>query len=124
MPVVPWWKLALKFWYVVPLVLLLGLFLWQRNELTGTKADLVASKAREQDLQLANQSAQAALSQVRLARIDNDAIALQVAAKVGRAKDTETHTETIIEKAVANDPVAKSWADQPLPPTVRDALHA
>lgn len=120
----PWWKVALKFWYVPLLVGLAVCVLWQRNDLTGTKAELAASEARTRDVTNANQSLSTALTQVRLQRIDNDAIALAVAAKVGKNRDVETHTETIIEKAAQNDPNVRTWADNPLPDSVRDALRA
>lgn len=113
-----------KFWYVP---LLLGLFIYAlliRNDLTRKGAALDVEKARVADLATANQGLGVALTQVRLQRIDNDAIALAVAAKVGKNQTIEKQTETIIEKAAANDPVTRSWADSPLPSGVRDALRA
>lgn len=113
-----------KFWYVVPLV---GLLVWAliiRNDLTEKKANLAAAENHVKDMAAANQSLNAQMSQIRLQRIDNDTIALKVAAAIDKNKVVETHTQTIIEKAAAHDPVTKSWADSPLPSSVRDALHA
>lgn len=113
-----------RFWYVLPIV---GLLIWallMRNDLTEKKAKLDAAQARVNDVTTANQSLNAQMSQIRLQRIDNDTIALKVAAAIDKNKIVETHTQTIIEKAVAHDPVTKSWADSPLPSSVRDALHA
>lgn len=113
-----------KFWYVIPLAGLLIFALFQKIELTRTKANLKAAETRVTDVTLANQSLNNGLSHVRLQRIDNDAIALAVAAKVGKNEVIETHTETVIEKAAKNDPVVKTWIDAPLPNSVRDALRA
>lgn len=113
-----------RFWYVLPIVGLLIWGLYIQNELTEKRANLAAAQSRITDMTTANQSLNAQMSQIRLQRIDNDTIALKVAAAIDRNKIVETHTQTIIEKAAAHDPVTKSWADSPLPSSVRDALHA
>lgn len=118
------WALARKFWYAPLLIGLVVFVLLQKLDLAGTKADLAVSQARVTDLTTANQTLDGALTQIRLQRIDNDAIALKVAAKVGVARTVETHTQTVIEKAVKNDPVVRYWADSALPSGVRDALRS
>lgn len=113
-----------KFWFV-PLLLGLAIFaLFQKIDLTRTKAHLAASEQRVADVTDANKSLNIALAKVQQQRIDNDAIAASVAARVGQGRTIETHTNTVIEKAVKSDPVAKSWADSRLPDSVRAALRA
>lgn len=112
-----------RFWYVIPLVGLLITVLVMRNDLTDKTAKLDAANTRVTDVTAANKGLSTALDQVKAARVDNDAIANAVAAKIGTNTVRETVTHTTIEKAAANDPAVKAVVDTPLPQSVRDALR-
>lgn len=113
-----------KFWYVIPLVGLLITVLVMRNDLTDKTAKLDAANTRVTDVTEANKGFKEALDKVNAARVDNDAIANAVAAKIGTNTVRETVTHTTIEKAAANDPAVRTLVDTPLPDSVRNALRA
>jgi hypothetical protein len=118
------WGALLKFWWVPLCAALVVTVLLQRNDITSKKAAIDAAATRITDLDNANRNQKAALDKVTAARIDNDAIAVAVAAKLQGNTVRETNTRTIIEKAAANDPVIRDWASEPVPGGVRDALRA
>lgn len=118
------WLALLKYWWVTAIGGLLITVLWQRNDLTAKNAAIHAAAVRITDLDNANKSQKAALDKIGAAKVDNDAIAAAVAAKLQGNTVRETNTRTIIEKAAANDPAIKSWYDTPVPGGVRDALRA
>ncbi len=118
------WAVVRKFWYVLPLVGLLLLVLWQRNSLTDKTAKLDAANVQVTSLTSANKADQDAFAALRGARVDNDAIAAAIAAKLGDNRTIETNTRTIIERAARDDPATRDWASQPVPLSVRGALHA
>lgn len=116
--------LVKRFWYVIPLVGLLITVLVMRNDLTDKTAKLDAANVRVTDVTAANKGLSTALDKVNAARVDNDAIATAVAAKLGTNTVRETNTRTIIEKAAANDPAVRNLVDTPLPDSVRAGLRA
>lgn len=118
------WVLVKKFWWAVPLAGLAIALFFVREDLKSKSAQLDTAKTRVTDLTNANASQAKSLAAVQAQRVDNDAIATAVAAKVGTNTVHETQTRTIIEKAAQNDPVVRNLLDTPLPDSVRQALRA
>ncbi len=110
-----------------PYILIVGLvmmILIQRNTITGKTAKLEAAEVANAQLTEANKANVIALNAVRQQRIDNDAIAEAVAAKLTENGVRETNTRTIIEREVRNDPKVRAWGDTAVPDSLRRALRA
>jgi len=88
------------------------------------RSDLKLADTRVADVTAANAMAAKALDAAAKQRADNDAIAAAVALKLSGNAARETHTQTIIERAVASDPVSKDWSIVPVPVGVRAGLSA
>ena len=116
-------KLALKLLPYALLAALLIAFLWQRNTLTKTTADLEAANVRVEDVTTANATLADALDKVNQAQVDNDAIAVAVAARLEGNRVREVHTREVIREAIENDPESNDWASRPLPSRLREALR-
>lgn len=117
------WALFKRFWFVLPLVALIFIVLFQRNTITGRTAERDAAVKAEAQVREANRSQEETIRRMASARIDNDAIAAAVAAKLGDVKTREVNTRTIIERAKVNDPNVRDWADRPIPDSVRGAIN-
>lgn len=116
-------SLLARFWYAIPIVGL-TVAVWFLHEDNAVKAaDLKAAQTQVQTVTAANAGLSSAIEAVKAQRVDNDAIAAAVAAKVGSNTVHETVTNNTIEKAVANDPKVADWASSPLPDSVRAALR-
>ncbi len=116
-------KLALKLLPYAVIVALLVAFLWQRNTLTKTTADLEAANVRVEDVTAANATLADAIKKVNQAQIDNDAIAAAVAARLEGNRVREVHTREVIREAIENDPESNDWASRPVPSRVREAIR-
>jgi hypothetical protein len=117
------WVILKRFWFVLPLVGLLITVLLQRNHITAQAGDLKAAQVHVTDLTNANKGYVDALATIKQQRVDNDAIATAVAARLSGNTVRETNTRTIIEKAAANDPAVRDWGSTPVPSGVRGALR-
>lgn len=117
------WALFKRFWFVIPIVALAFIVLFQRNTITGRTAERDAAVKAEAQVREANRSQEETIRRMAGARIDNDAIAEAVAARIGDVRTREVNTRTIIERAKANDPQVRDWADSPIPNGVRGALN-
>lgn len=117
------WALFKRFWFVIPLVALAFIVLFQRNTITGRTAERDAAQAQAAQLQETNEANQDIIEALAQARIDNDAIAEAVAARIGEVRTREVNTRTIIERAKQDDPVVRDWANEPIPSSVRGALN-
>jgi len=116
-------SLLARFWYAVPIAGL-AVAVWFLHEDNAVKAAKLEAAAQQvKTVTAANAGLLAAIDAAKAQRVDNDAIAAAVAAKVGGNTTRETNTRTIIEKAVANDPKVADWASSPLPSSVREALR-
>lgn len=104
--------------------LLIITVLVQRGNLISVHAKLDTANLRISDLTDANKSLAASLQKVSQIRVDNDAIAEVVAAKMQDVKTREVHTREIIEKAVNDDPKVRDCGNMPLSDSVRQALHS
>lgn len=113
-----------RFWYVVPLLGLTFALLFLRADLAHKETQLVTSKAQVADLTKANKDAQTVIAAFAQQRIDNDAIAELVAAKIKVTNVRETNYQTTIERIAANDPAVRDWRNVPVPVGVRRALQA
>jgi hypothetical protein len=113
-----------RYWYIPALAAAIFAILWLRNDNLAKSGDLKAANTQVADLTRANKAAQQALDKVTAIRIDNDAIAAAVAAKIGTNTTREVRTNTVIEKAAANDPQVRAVTDIPLPDSLRAALRA
>ena len=101
---------------------LLAAFLWQRNDLTRARDALTAEQRTTADLRAANGTLAKSLDVERSKRVDNDAIAAAVAARIGTIQTTETNTIVKYEKAKQDDPTVVDWSRQPVPDSVREAV--
>lgn len=124
MPVLEILSIVRRFWYVIPLVGLTFALLFMRASLAHKDTELTVANAHAVDLTKANADAKLQLDKLAANRIDNDAIASAVAAKVGVNTVRETNTRTIIERAGQNDPKVSTWLREPVPSSVRGALSA
>jgi len=97
-------------------------FLYMDNK--ATHADLKTANEHVATVTAANAGLAKAIDDVKVQRVDNDAIATAVAGKLAGNVTRETNTRTIIERAVASDPQVRAWAQEPVPGTVRAALRA
>ena len=124
MPVVEILSILRRFWYVVPLIGLTFALLFMRADLAKKETALVTSKAQVADLTKANKDAQTVIAAFAQQRIDNDAIAELVAAKIKVTNLRETNYQTTIERIATNDPAVRDWRNVPVPVGVRSALQA
>jgi len=111
-----------KYWAAIPILGLAAFAIYQHVEGVKQAADLKVALANATTLTATNKSQAAALDAVKAQRIDNDAIATAVAAKLTGNTTKETVIKTTIQKAIANDPKVAAWADAPVPDSVRAAL--
>lgn len=112
---------------LAPYLLVAALFfvvLFQRNTITDRTAKLEASQKEAKDLTEANKANAKVIASLSARQVDNDAIANAVASKIQVNVTRETIVRTNIEKAKANDPQVRAWADTPIPDSVRRALRA
>lgn len=117
------WAFVKRFWPLFVIVPLIFVVLFQRNTITGRTAERDAAVKAEAQVREANRSQEETIRRMAGARIDNDAIAEAVAARLGNVKTREVNTRTIIEKAKQDDPNVRDWADRPIPNSVRGALN-
>ncbi len=113
-----------KFWYVVPLIGLTFALLFMRVSLAHKDTQLVTAKAQVEDLTKANKDAQIVIKRFEQQRLDNDAIASLVAAKIKVTNTRETNYQTTIERIANNDPQVRDWRNVPVPDSVRRTLQA
>ena len=118
------WSLVKRFWPAIPILGLLAALFIMSEDLKGKKADLKVAQQQVADVTAANKADMAALAAAQAQRADNDAIAATVASQLQGNIVTQNTTRTIIEKAIASDPKAANWADQPLPDSLRNALRS
>lgn len=111
-----------KFWPAIPIAVLAAYAGYQHYQHERAEDQLSALMTVNETLSDANNSQERSLAAVSAQRIDNDAIATAVAAKLSASVTHETNTRTIIEKAVSNDPKVADWAATPVPVVVRRAL--
>ena len=113
-----------KFWYVLPLVGLTFAVLFMRGSLAHKDTELVTAHAQVADLTKANKDAQIVIESFAAQRIDNDAIATLVAAKIKVTNTREVNYQTTIQRIANNDPAVRDWRAMPVPASVRSALQA
>lgn len=118
------WAFVKRFWPLFVIVPLVFVILFQRNTITGRTAERDAAVKAEAQVREANRSQEETIRRMAGARIDNDAIANAVAAKLTAVKTREVNTRTIIERAKTNDPQVRDWADSPIPNSVQRALNS
>lgn len=117
-------RLALGLACMVALAALVGVILWQRGDLEKAKRERDDWKDTSQQLQRANADNVRTIASLKKARDDNDALAKDLQAKLNANASREVETRTIIREVVRNDPVARSWADSPVPDSLRNAAQA
>jgi hypothetical protein len=117
-------KLLRRFWPAIPIVGLAVALWFSREDAKTAKANEAAAVEHVATVEGANKQLAGALDAIKQQRVDNDAIAAAVAARLGANTIRETNTKTIIEKAVSNDPKVRDWAGAPIPDSVREALRA
>jgi hypothetical protein len=117
-------KLLRRFWPAIPIVGLAVALWFSREDAKAAKANEAAAVEHVATVEKANEQLAGALDTIKQQRVDNDAIAAAVAARLGANTIRETNTKTIIEKAVSNDPKVRDWAGAPIPDSVREALRA
>lgn len=115
--------LVKRFWPAIPILGLAIALLFVREDDRSKAASLAAAKAQVSSLTEANASLNSSLADVQAERVDNDAIAASVASQLQGNIVAQNTTRTIVEKAIASDPKATNWADEPLPDSLRAALR-
>jgi hypothetical protein len=116
-------KLALKFGPYVVIAALIALVLWYRGDMAKANGDKHALAVELQSAIDANKEAQKTVDAVRAQRVDNDAIAEAVANKL-ETNRALFDRRTVLLREARNDPQVRSWADTPVPGSVRAALAA
>jgi hypothetical protein len=117
-------RLALGLASLTILAALVGVILWQRGDLEKAKAERDQWKETSQTWERANADNVRAIAGLRKARDDNDALAKDLQAKLNANASREVETRTVIREIIRNDPVARSWADSPVPDSLRNAAQA
>lgn len=117
-------KLALKFGPYIAIALLIGFLLYQRGNLATATGERDAALVHAAQLAATNAANQRTMQGMAAQRIDNDAIATAVATRLQDNQVREVHTQTVIREAIRNDPTVRTWADSPIPDSVRSALAA
>jgi hypothetical protein len=116
------WQFAKRFWPLFVIVPLAFVILIQRTTISDKTAKLDLKTAEAAQLSEANKANTATIRAFAQQRIDNDAIAEAVAARLDRNGVREVNTRTIIERAKQDDPQVRDWANQPVPNSVRRAI--
>ncbi len=117
------WPIIKRLWWILPIVGLSFAVLWLRADISAKAAKLAVADAKNADLTKANKDAQTVIAAFAQQRIDNDAIAELVAAKIKVTNTREVNYQTTIERIAANDPAVRDWRAVPVPASVREALH-
>lgn len=113
----------LRFGPYFALALLVGVVLWQRAHIAEQAGDLKVERTKVADMTEANKTLSQTIDMVTRQRVDNDAIAEAVTARLQGNVQREVQTKTIIERAVQNDPAVRDWGGVPVPSSVREALR-
>lgn len=116
------WAFFKRFWPLFVIVPLVFVILIQRTTISDKTAKLDLKTAEAAQLSEANKANVAIIEGFAQQRIDNDAIAEAVAARLSNNSVREVNTRTIIERAKQDDPNVRDWADRPVPNSVRRAL--
>lgn len=116
-------KLALKIAPFVLLAILLGIVLWQRNSLTDKSAKLEAASGAVSRLEATNAANQKTINDFAQQRVDNDAIAEAVASRIDVNRAATQAVNNKLKDAYRNDPNVRTWADMPIPDSVRRAIN-
>jgi hypothetical protein len=116
-------KLVLKFGPYIAIALLVAAVLWYRGDLAKSEGDKKALGIELQTTIEANKEAKKTVDAIRAQRVDNDAIADEIAKKLAANRALFDRT-TVLLKEARNDPKVRSWADTPVPGSVRAALAA
>lgn len=106
------------------LAILVGIILWQRGDLGKVKAERDNWKEASQTWERANKDNVRAIESLKKARDQNDALAKDLQAKLDANAGREVETRTIIREIIRNEPEARSWADSPVPDSLRNAAQA
>jgi hypothetical protein len=102
---------------------LVAAVLWYRGDLAKSEGDKKALGIELQTTIEANKEAKKTVDAIRAQRVDNDAIADEIAKKLAANRALFDRT-TVLLKEARNDPKVRSWADTPVPDSVRAALAA
>lgn len=113
-----------KFWPFGIIVVLAFVVMFMRTTIATRTADRDAARARVAEVTEANKSLNDTVKSFAQQRVDNDAIAEAVAARIGGNTTRLVETRTIIEKAKRDDPVVRAWGALLVPSSVREALRA
>jgi LysB family phage lysis regulatory protein len=106
------------------LAALVAVLLWYRGEAIRADADRDKWKETAQTWERANASNVRAIAGLKKAREDNDKIAADLRRQVQANASREVETRTIIREIIRNDPEARTWADLPVPDSLRHAAQA
>jgi hypothetical protein len=97
--------------------------LFMRASLANKETQLVTAHAQVADLTKANKDAQNVIERFAAQRMDNDAIASLVAAKIKVTNTREVNYQTTIQRIANNDPAVRDWRAVAVPASVRGALQ-
>lgn len=116
-------RLAFGLAFLTILAALVGAILWLRGDLEKAKRERDVWREASQTWERANADNVRAIAGLKKARDDNDKLAKELQAKLNANADREVETRTIIREIIRNDPVARSWADSPVPDSLRNAAQ-
>lgn len=116
------WAFFKRFWPLFVIVPLIFAVLMMRTTISDTKARLAAKTTEAANLSKANAANVKIIEGFSQQRIDNDAIATAVAAKLNNNGVREVNTRTVIERLKRDDPQVRDWANVPVPDSVRRTL--
>lgn len=117
-------RLALGLASLTILAALVAVLMWYRGEAIKAGAERDQWKETSQTWERANADNVKAIESLKQARVQNDAIAADLRRQLQENAGREVETRTIIREVVRNDPVARSWADSPVPDSLRNAAQA
>jgi hypothetical protein len=117
-------KFAKTFGPYIAIVGLIMAVLFLRNDNTAAHAGEKAAKVEAAGLREANAADARTIASFGQQRIDNDAIASAVAARVNVNVTHETRVVTALKDAKRNDPQVRNWADTAIPGSVLREFNA
>lgn len=102
--------------------LLIGALLWVKIDLAKTKGDLALKTAEAAQLKKTNEQNARVIEGFTQQRIDNDAIAEAIAARLNLNR-AQTEKVRVQLKEARNDPTVRDWAAMPVPDLVKRLLN-
>lgn len=118
------WAILKRLWPLFVIIPLVFAILFMRATIASKQAALDLKTVEAKNLSEANAANAKFIEGLTKQRLDNDAIADAIAARLSVNNTREIHTREVIERAIRDDAKVRDWASVPVPNGVRSALAA